>query len=90
MARSFIKPEFPPLLDVGLHQMTMAELRGLCVDRFADRAISREPIMSGLEALLRKLKDGGIVGNLWVDGSFLTQKSDPGDVDLLLHMSCLS
>lgn len=26
-------------------------------------------------------------GELWVDGSFVTQKIDPGDVDILVHVS---
>ena len=42
--------------------------------------------MRGLEAVARRLSEAGICGDLWVDGSFLTEKIDPNDVDLLLHL----
>ena len=32
---SAAKPEFPPLLPVGLHDMTLDELRALCVTPFS-------------------------------------------------------
>jgi len=87
MAANSLKPEFPPLLEVGLHERTVTQLRELCVNGFVDRAVRREPIMSGLDAMVKKLAEGGIIGKLWVDGSFLTQKSEPDDVDLLLHVT---
>jgi hypothetical protein len=43
--------------------------------------------MDGLEVVAKKLADGGIVGELWLNGSFLTQKIDPADVDLVLRIS---
>src|SRR5437762_2503951 len=87
MGANSLKPEFPPLLPVGLHEKTMIQLRDLCVNGFVDRAIRREPIMAGLDAMVKKLIEGGISGQLWVDGSFLTCKSEPDDVDLLLHVT---
>ncbi len=42
--------------------------------------------MAGLEAVLRRLVDTHIVGELWVDGSFLTEKIDPEDADVLLRI----
>lgn len=43
--------------------------------------------MAGLEAVVQKLAVTKVAGHLWVDGSFLTQKIDPEDVDLLLRFS---
>jgi hypothetical protein len=42
--------------------------------------------MSALEIVARVLVDGEVAGELWVDGSFLTQKIDPEDVDLVLRI----
>ena len=41
--------------------------------------------MRGLDEVVRKLNGcHGLRGNLWLDGSFLTEKIDPEDVDYLL------
>jgi uncharacterized protein DUF6932 len=40
--------------------------------------------MSGLDQLIEQLENAEVTGELWVDGSFTTQKIDPEDVDLLL------
>jgi hypothetical protein len=42
--------------------------------------------MAGLEALVQQLVAVGIVAELWVDGSFLTEKIDPEDVDASLRI----
>lgn len=43
--------------------------------------------MNGFSSVVQILIAVGIVGHMWVDGSFLTQKIDPEDVDLLLRIS---
>ena len=73
--------EFPPLLPVGLHSMTVLELRHLCVCDFR-LSQTRHRLMTGLERAIQRLLVTDIVGELWVDGSFLTCKIDPGDVDV--------
>ena len=77
------KPEYPPLLPGGLHYMAVPDLRALCVGGFP-LSQSREPIMIGVEKLFGMLVGGGIEGELWVDGSFLTEKVNPADVDVVL------
>lgn len=42
--------------------------------------------MQGLETVIFALIAGRIVGELWIDGSFVTEKIDPEDVDLLLRV----
>lgn len=42
--------------------------------------------MLGLEKVIGDLRTAGIVGELWIDGSFLTQKIDPDDVDVTLRL----
>jgi hypothetical protein len=34
--------------------------------------------------MLQKLVDSGIAGHLWIDGSFVTSKFNPRDVDIVL------
>lgn len=40
--------------------------------------------MDNLECLIGGLRTIGIRGSVWIDGSFLTEKIDPNDVDVLL------
>lgn len=80
------KPEFPPLLPEGFHPKTLDELELLCVGGF-DLSKTRQNIMKGLRRMTQRLESGGISGDLWVDGSFLTEKIDPEDVDVALRIS---
>jgi hypothetical protein len=81
------KEEFPPLLGEGLHPKTLAELRAHCVaqPRFKDSP-TRDDIMGRLESAVQRLIDAGIAGVVWVDGSFLTEKYQPNDVDLVVRI----
>ena len=80
------KQEFPPLLPEGFHPKTLDELELLCVDGF-DLSRTRQGIMEGLRRMAARLESGGVRGDLWVDGSFLTEKIDPEDVDIALRVS---
>lgn len=79
------KEDFPPLLPVGRHPTELETLKQLCVDAFPASA-TRRPIMAGLLCVVRQLSRLGIIGELWVDGSFLTSKVDPEDVDVVLSL----
>ena len=80
------KPEFPPLLEVGLHPMTLGELKELCVAQFHSSA-TRQKIFDTLTKLIEKLSKLNIAGDLWIDGSFLTRKTNPADVDIVLAIN---
>jgi hypothetical protein len=41
--------------------------------------------MDALEQMIDRLDGDEVQGELWVDGSFLTQKIDPADVDVVFH-----
>ena len=43
--------------------------------------------MAGLEYVVMVLLNEGVEGEVWVDGSFLTVKMEPTDVDVVLRMS---
>ncbi len=62
--------------------MPVEELERLCVDGFEGSATRRD-IMAGLVAIYERARQVGLPGSIWVDGSFLTEKSDPNDVDVV-------
>ena len=78
--------DFPALLPHGLHPTTWAVLEAMCV-KGIPLSTSRPTLLAGLRALVDRLVAEGVTGELWVDGSFLTQKIDPADVDIVLHLS---
>lgn len=76
-----------PLLAPGRHLMTLEEIEAICVRRFAGQARSRrEKLFYGLEELTQELLRVRLPCTLFVDGSFLTEKPDPADVDVLLNI----
>ena len=77
------KQEFPPLLPEGLHPVSLEQLKEMCVTNFP-LSSTRERIMIGLERLISELKTRNVCTEVWVDGSFLTEKTNPEDVDLVL------
>lgn len=77
------KEEFKPLLAPGRHIRTMDELERICVVPF-DTSATRSRLMGQLRRLSDRLV--GRVGtfDLWVDGSFVTEKVNPEDIDLTI------
>lgn len=80
-----MKPEFPPLFDEGFWPLTVPEVRQRCVADFGG-SLTRPGIMDGLERLIARLVEGDVPGELWLDGSFVTEKIDPSDADVLLRV----
>jgi len=78
------KDEFPPLFPGGLHSVTMVDIRNICVNAFPD-SLRRPQIMAGLDAIHLRLLGLEISGEMWVDGSFTTQKQEPDDVDVVVY-----
>lgn len=76
-------PDFPCLYPLGFHPLSLEEVEVACVAAFP-LSRSRRPIMDGLQDFHRLLATSGVVGKLWLDGSFTTEKIDPKDVDVVL------
>ena len=74
------KPDFPPLLQPGMHNLTIQELYTLAVAPFAQDQ-RRHFLYEKLIAWVGALQALGVSGTLWLDGSFLTEKPEPGDID---------
>src|SRR5438445_1558865 len=79
------KADFPTLLPAGRHWMGLDEVQALCVDHFP-LSKTRNMIMLGLFSVVERLRDAGIEGELWIDGSFVTEKIDPEDCDIVLRI----
>jgi hypothetical protein len=58
----------------------MAQLESLTVKAFSSRD-RREVLFASFHAWCDRLKNLGVRGRLWVDGSFLTEKLEPSDID---------
>jgi hypothetical protein len=83
------KEEFPPLLPAGFHPMQVAGLRRLCVDR-ATGSFKRSGIMTRLETIIDSINKSAIRGQVWIDGSFMTEKLNPDDADIALMVDLAS
>lgn len=72
-------PPFNPsnnyYLPPGIHQTIWDEF----IERYAYNK-PRRRLIKGLELLIKHLKDCGC-SRIWVDGSFVTQKESPKDID---------
>lgn len=77
----------PPLLVPGMHSMTLSELHEVVVEDTRFRiSKTRTMLMKNLWTLCACLDRCGITGELRVDGSFLTEKIDPRDTDVVLSV----
>jgi uncharacterized protein DUF6932 len=73
------------LLPPGIHNVSVAELKEkFCYFRSSDRRIN---LGRKLERYLEDLKPGGLITEIIVDGSFVTAKEEPGDLDLILVLA---
>ena len=67
------------LLPIGLHDTTLQEIRSAL--GFTPR---RNELIDGLEKFLDIWNDSGHLDYSIIDGSFVTSKPEPGDIDLIL------
>lgn len=81
-------PEYPPLLAAGSHPMTIAELRALCTPHGVAASV-RHTLMDGVEKLVDEVRAAGLSGVAWIDGSFLTRKTEPKDADLVFIVNSM-
>ena len=77
------KHDYPALLKPGLHRVTLEELHALAVAPFPEDE-RRKTLHGQLAAWAAALQSLGVGSVLWLDGSFLTEKPAPGDIDCVL------
>ncbi len=75
--------EEKPLLLPGLHNFELNEIGNHFLKDFPGSK-TRKPLIEGLNAYVSYLSDIKIPIELWIDGSFTTNKEDPNDIDLVI------
>jgi hypothetical protein len=73
------------LLPVGVHECDEVEFREFLVDSFPD-STTRAIIATGFGVLRADAVEGGVSGTQWLNGSYVTNKTDPNDIDLVTFM----
>lgn len=77
------KPDFPALLPPGMHPISMQDLYDLAVLPFPGDS-RRDDLFQKLSIWVNAMRTAGVCGQLWLDGSFLTEKVGPGDIDCVM------
>jgi hypothetical protein len=80
---------YEPLLPKGDHVLTLEEVYSICVEAFHPQNARREKLFLRFTEFIIYFRGLGFKPQeIWIDGSFVTSKPEPGDIDLLiiLHM----
>lgn len=77
--------EYKPLYQAGFKDIELCELRNVFVEPFENPS-RREYLLTRFEALLDRFRETGISSEVWIDGSFSTEKPEPGDIDMIFFI----
>jgi hypothetical protein len=77
-----------PLWPVGLVVLTVEEVKKRCVEAFPESS-TRAELMGQFEGVWARLVACKVPGELWLDGSFVTDKLNPLDIDFVLIVDAL-
>lgn len=77
------KHDYEPLLAPGRHDMTLPEVWSRFVAVF-NEAPARAAVYWKLEQVVQDLLFAGLPCDVWLDGSLLTGKPEPGDLDITI------
>ncbi|WP_395504751.1 DUF6932 family protein [Ectopseudomonas hydrolytica] len=77
------KIDHQPLLPAGFHVCTLESLRRETVERFPDSGRRRE-LFASLSVYLDLLSSTGLRAEVWIDGSFMSVKPEPDDIDMVV------
>lgn len=73
--------EFEPLLAAGIHDITKSDLSNHFVTPFANQE-KRLKLIERFNFLIEKVEEIGISFEVWINGSFVTNKEEPNDIDM--------
>lgn len=79
-----MKHTYDPLLAPGRHFLGLAEIEDVCVRKFSNSSSRREYLFRELARLHDALRSTGVTCELWTNGSFLSEKLEPGDIDVVI------
>ena len=71
------------VLEPGLHRCTLDEVYDTFVKKFST-SIRRENIFNSLITFLKYLNDNYKIYEVWIDGSYASEKKNPNDVDIVI------
>lgn len=77
------KQDYPPILRPRIHPMTLDQIRATFVAPLPE-ATPRLRMFSLFEQWVARLPQLNVTGTLWLDGSFVTRKPEPNDLDCIL------
>lgn len=77
------KPDYPPLLLPGIHTLTMEQIKELAVTPFLGDA-RRALLFASFQQWVQKLQFYQVRAILWINGSFVTSKFAPNDIDCIM------
>lgn len=77
------KSDYPALLNPGVHVLTLDAIHEVAVASFA-HDLQRLALFHKLKSWVGELQAIGLRSTLWLDGSFLTEKPSPGDIDCVM------
>ena len=72
-----------PLFRPGIQAISLAELRRVCVEAFPGN-VRRQTLFGLLEIYLARFALLDAHFTIWIDGSFVTSKANPGDIDVVV------
>jgi hypothetical protein len=75
--------EHKPLFDPGMHDVAETDLDNHFLRAFA-ASQTRPTLIAGLRVFIASLRRVGIAFEIWLDGSFCTNKTNPNDIDLVV------
>jgi len=73
--------EFEPLLQPGIHDITINDLSNHFVTPF-NNTEKRLQLIERFNYLIEKVEQIGVSFEIWIDGSFVTKKEEPNDIDI--------
>lgn len=78
-----MKPDFPALFAPGIHQENLSSIESVAVLPFS-ADVRRSLLFNQFDAWIKELRAINLSARIWIDGSFLTEKPSPDDIDCVL------
>ncbi|RUO18932.1 DUF6932 family protein [Aliidiomarina haloalkalitolerans] len=75
--------EEQPILEPGIHDFELSEIGNHFLKDFVGSE-TRAPLIANLQTYVKYLSGLGASIELWIDGSFTTNKLNPNDIDLVV------
>lgn len=73
---------YHPLLSEGFHLLTLEQIEQICVLAIGTKR--RKDLFQRLKILLDEFRKFNISLEYWINGSFVTSKPNPGDIDIVV------